>query len=103
MRERLAVAAYKPKSQKDSDNKLPRVVELAVGAKVMVTFNVDTDLDLTNGARGVVHAIVLDEDEAPSICLRYQPKYILVRLDRTRVPRLTDLPERVVPMSVRTY
>jgi hypothetical protein len=31
--------------------------------KVMVTFNVETDLDITNGARGEITEIILDERE----------------------------------------
>ena len=42
----------------------PHRVELAVGMKVMVTDNVETDLDITNGARGEIVGIVLHPDEA---------------------------------------
>jgi hypothetical protein len=42
---------------------LPDVVGLAVGMEVMVTFNVNTDLDIANDSRGQVVSICLDERE----------------------------------------
>ena len=63
-------------------------IELAIGAQVMVTLNILTDLDVANGVRGVIEGIVLDErerimtvKETHSIHLRYPPRYVLVRLD----------------------
>ncbi|KAJ7106320.1 hypothetical protein C8R44DRAFT_987416 [Mycena epipterygia] len=44
---------------------LPNVIEIAVGMKVMVTSNIETDLDLANGARGEIVDIILDPDEPP--------------------------------------
>ncbi|KAJ6546758.1 hypothetical protein DFH09DRAFT_926907 [Mycena vulgaris] len=41
---------------------LPNEVDFGIGMKVMVTSNLETDLDLTNGARVV---IILDPDEPP--------------------------------------
>ncbi len=81
---------------------LPLNVELAVGMKVMVTFNVNTDLDLTNGARGSVHDIIFhaDEDgnwEGMRQVLRHPPACVLVKLDRTKAPRLHGLEEGVIP------
>ena len=73
---------------------LPHRVELAVGMKVMVTDNVETDLDITNGTCGKIVGIVLYPDEAPIdkyqaiVQLRYLPSYILVNLSRTRATQL---------------
>ena len=36
-------------------------IESAIEMKVMVTFNIETDLDIANGARGEIIKIVLDE------------------------------------------
>ena len=53
----------------------------------MVTFNVETDLDITNGARGVIANIILHPDEppidpaAPVVSLQELPTYILVKLN----------------------
>lgn len=85
---------------------LPATCEIAIGAQVMVTFNVETELDIANGSRGVVHGIVLDEREPDSegsvVHLKYPPAYILVKLDRTKAPRLAGLPEGVVPIKPMT-
>jgi hypothetical protein len=42
--------------------------------KVMVTLNVETDLDIANGARGEIIKIVLDEGETTFSALRVLAK-----------------------------
>ena len=61
---------------------LAKETELAIGASVMVTLNIHTDLDVANGVRGVIEGIVLDERERQTesadthtIHLRYPPRY----------------------------
>ncbi|KAJ3930790.1 MAG: hypothetical protein NXY57DRAFT_853411, partial [Lentinula lateritia] len=82
----LALHLGKRKSRKT----LPDVVELAVGMKVLVTRNIETDLDITNGARGEIVVIVLDpreptpEDGTEIVHLQYLPLYVLVQMGRTR-------------------
>ena len=73
--------------------------------KVMVTNNVETDLDITNGARGEIVAISLhpnerlvDETEA-IVHLQYMPAYLLVKLARTRAGQLEGLEEGVIPVE----
>ncbi|KAG1720744.1 hypothetical protein EDB19DRAFT_1577249, partial [Suillus lakei] len=55
--ERFAVTT-KPKrrhgGKRDERAVLPNRVELAIGMHVMVTFNVETDLDIANGSRGEI-------------------------------------------------
>ena len=59
---------------------------MAIGAKVLVTQNIDIDIDVTNGARGEIVDIVLYPDEPPisqdssEVHLQYLPLYILVRM-----------------------
>lgn len=96
--ERLAVRKKKEgKSTQD-------VLELAIGMKCMVTFNVSTNADITNGARGVVHDIVLQsEDDVQRrghgiVKLKRLPAYILVKLDRTRAVALPGFPAGVIPV-----
>ena len=48
-------------------------VMLEIGMKVMVTFNVKTDLDIANGARGEIIKIVLDENES-----NYSPTHPII-------------------------
>ncbi|KAF8592410.1 hypothetical protein K439DRAFT_1400224 [Ramaria rubella] len=73
---------------RQTKNGLPNKVEIALGMKVIVTTNVDTDLDVTNGSRGEIVGIVLDpkEDQSGSsavVTLEYPPAYILVKLPKT--------------------
>ena len=69
-------------------------VELAIGAPVMVTLNIHMELDVANGVRGVIEGIVLDECEhqiGPNehmVQLRYPPRYVLVKLLRTKAAHL---------------
>ncbi|VDC07039.1 unnamed protein product [Peniophora sp. CBMAI 1063] len=103
MRERLAVALRKDEGKNKGEvGGLPSLVEISEDCKVMVTFNVETELDLANGARGTVYKILLHEEEvvAPNarrVRLQYMPRCILIQLDRTRVPPLPGLPPGVVP------
>ena len=84
---------------------LAKDVELAIGAPVMVTLNIHTDLDVANGVRGVIEGIVLDERErqvstkdSRAIHLQYPPRYVLVKLLRTKAPRLQGLEQNVIPI-----
>ena len=59
-------------------------IQIAIGMKVMVE-NVETDLDITNGARGVIVDIILDPNEPPIgndpiVTLKRLPAYILHRI-----------------------
>jgi PIF1-like helicase len=84
---------------------LQNVVELAIGMKVMVTYNINTDLDIANGARGQIVNIVLDESEpefsreAKIVDLKFPPLYVLVQLSRTKVPPLEGLEDGVLPIA----
>ena len=68
---------------------LPWRIEIAKGMKVLVTDNIKTDLDVTNGAQGEIADIILHPDEPPIsdsdpvVYLQYVPAYILVKLSRT--------------------
>ena len=91
--------------ERSKRNGLPLQVELAVGMKVMVTTNVATDLDITNGARGEIVDIVLHPDEppfskhAPVVTLKHLPAFILVKLHRTRASGLDGLDDAVIPIQ----
>ncbi|KAJ7187076.1 hypothetical protein C8R46DRAFT_1274132, partial [Mycena filopes] len=93
--ERHNLAAHLSKKSRRGQNNsmqvkdLPQEIELAIGMKVMVTSNLETDLDLTNGARGEIVDIILHPDEPPVgdepiVHLQNLPAYILVKLSRTR-------------------
>ena len=92
---------------KKSRQELPATVELVIGMKVMVTTNVETDLDITNGARGTIVDIILHPDKSYSeqereVVLKNAPLYLLVRLERTRVTPLKGLDASVIPVELAT-
>ena len=71
-------------NEKKRCHDLPDMIELLVGMKVMVTQNVETDLDITNGARGKIVDIVLHPDEPPGI---YPPQGLKFEMTlRTLLP-----------------
>ena len=87
---------------------MPHEIELAVGMKVMVTNNLETDLrvDVTNGAtRGEIFDIILRPDEPPldgqqsRIELEFLSLCILVKLGKTRARKLEGLDEGVIPIE----
>ncbi|THH11175.1 hypothetical protein EW146_g8134 [Bondarzewia mesenterica] len=77
---------------------------LRYGMKVMVTTNVETDLDVMNGARGEIVDIILHPDEPdlerkPDVELQHMPVCILVNMQRTRATQLEGLPPSVIPIE----
>ena len=103
LEERYALANL-PKNGRKRDKGLPEFIHLAIGMKVMVTNNLQTDLDITNGARGVVVGIILNPDEPPPDegpvnTLKYLPECVLVKLSRTRAAALPGLDEGVIPIQ----
>ena len=78
--------------------------------KVMVTVNVEMDLDLTNGVRGEIVGIVLHPDKPPPgdksvVTLKHLPAYVLIKLGWTRATQMDGLDENVIPveMATRTF
>ena len=104
--EKIAILSRTKRSKTQTDRGgLAKQTELAIGASVMVTLNILTDLDVANGVRGIIEGIVLDEREkifatrnTHTIQLQYPPRYILVKLDRTKAPPLEGLPQNVIPI-----
>lgn len=96
--------------RRDTKNDLPETISILIGAEVMVVENIETDLDIANGARGTIVDIVLNPeepaipDDATVVDLKHQPLYILVKMKRTRTSQLDGLEEGVIPIRpwVRT-
>lgn len=84
-------------SSKKDNNMLPEIVELAIGMRVMVTCNLDTDLDIILPA-----AMDLHYDKCGVIHLPSPPEYILVKLDHTRASTLPGLDTNVIPIEAMT-
>jgi hypothetical protein len=82
--------ALKLKSRKGNAwRELPANIKLVKGMKVLVTNNIETDLDITNGTQREIVDIILHPDEPPVgtdpiVKLKYTPLYILVKLAYTR-------------------
>ena len=103
LEERYALANL-PRNGRKRDKGLPEFIHLAIGMKVMVTNNLQTDLDITNGARGVITNIILSPDEPPLeegsvVTLKNLPECVLVKLSRTRAAALPNLEEGVIPIQ----
>ncbi|KAG1845209.1 hypothetical protein F4604DRAFT_1595699, partial [Suillus subluteus] len=71
---------------------------------VMVTFNVETDLDIANGSRGEIMKVVLDEREttfSPTsaiVKLSYPPAYVLIKMNHTKAVQLDGLEKNMLPL-----
>ncbi|KAI6143860.1 hypothetical protein EDD17DRAFT_1781734 [Pisolithus thermaeus] len=72
------------------NHELPNTIELCVGCSVMVTENVKTDLDITNGTCRMIVDIFLHPNEPPItcinsvVCLKLLPSFVL-RMTRAKV------------------
>ena len=102
--ERYYLALRSKTAKQHARKDLPKKAELAIGMKVMVTNNIETDLDITNGSRGEIVDIILHPDEpplpdGPIVQLQKLPICILVKLTRTRTSRLEGLPDSVIPVE----
>ena len=105
--ERYNVAACAKTEKRRKCKDLPWRIELSKGMKILVTDNVEMDLDVTNGAQGEIVNIILQPDEPPpgdkpTIYLKYVPSYILVKLNRTWASQLDRLDESAIPVEVAT-
>jgi hypothetical protein len=96
--------AIKMKSAKRS-KATANIVEFATGAQVLVTQNLDVDIDVTNGVRGEIVGVVLDPEEeaeleeAAVVKLTRMPKCLLVKMARTRQGKLDGLEDGVIPIK----
>ncbi len=82
---------------------LPGELELFEGMPVMLTNNVCVELQLTNGALGVVSKIPLDKRQSivkhdnlyilPSV-----PSYVIVKFEGIDIPRLPNLEQGEIPV-----
>ena len=74
-----------------------------------MTENIETDLDVTNGACGEIVDIVLHLDEPafsanePIVHLKYLPAYLLVKLQCTHASCLQGLKEAVIPVEIAPF
>jgi len=87
---------------------LPDVIEITIGMKVMVTENIETDLDITNSAHGTIIDIMLSLDEPvvsdlhATIKLQQLLVCILVKLNWTWATQLDGLEGSTIPVEPAT-
>jgi hypothetical protein len=77
-------------------------VELAIGMQVMVTFNVETDLNIVHGSCGEITKVILDDCEpafshtAVIVKLTYPLPYLLIKLNHTKSVQLDGLEKNII-------
>ncbi|KAK7683381.1 hypothetical protein QCA50_013643 [Cerrena zonata] len=104
MTERLAIASLDSNARR---NVPPEEIRIAKGMKIMVTLNIETEMDVANGTRGEIVDILLASDKPPltpgmrTVRLRKPPAYVLVKLPHTRMRQLPGLPPNVIPIEPR--
>jgi hypothetical protein len=105
LRERYTLAAKAQTSgrRKRKDWAETEAIELARRMKLMVTTNLETDLDMTGGAWGAIVDIILHPDEPPIgkepiVQLKHLPAYIL-KLSCTQARRMNGLEERALQVK----
>lgn len=77
--------------------RLRTTITVAVGARVMLTYNVSTSDGLVNGAKGTVKGFI-PEPQIGDFDENYQPKFILVKFDNPDVgPQTRQLYRRHIP------
>jgi PIF1-like helicase len=108
LKQRIHLAEHiRDKTKRNVKSNVPEEVELAIGMEVIITHNLATDLDITNGARGRITQILLAESEPvignePVVHLVNMPLCIMVKFHRTRTSKLEGLEERVIPVEPMT-
>jgi hypothetical protein len=88
-----------------STGRLPEHIKIAIGMKVLVTWNLATEADLTNGALGEIVDIILDIQEEGGAenggkLLKYPPAMILFKAYHHtfwEIPRHTRRPHTHLP------
>ena len=77
---------------------------ITIGMEVMVTFNIDTDIDVANASRGCITDIIFDECESkvpstePVVELEDLPAFILVKMKHTKAATLDGLEPGILPL-----
>jgi hypothetical protein len=90
---------------KEDSRGLLDVVQLVVGMKVMVTYNIETKLAVTNGAKGIIQWIIADEEATSERAgdnvqtLSCPPVCVLVHLERVNLKPLSNLNPGVMPIT----
>ena len=86
------------KATEDEADNLSAEIHLCIGARVMVTSNLWTEMGLVNGSMGTVHDLSWNVGQDPSS----MPSVILVRIDEYKGPDFPGCPAGVIPLFPAT-
>jgi len=81
-------------------------VTISVGMNVMVTYNIQTELDIANRSQGEITDIVIDKEDTSFgkkesiITVNQPPAYVLVKLDSMKSPSFLGLEKGVIPITL---
>jgi hypothetical protein len=102
--EHYSLANHTKNTKRRHKKDLPEMIHLVLGMKVMVTNNLQTNLDITNGAHGIITNILLSHYEPPleetsTVTLKFMPECVLVKLDHTHAAALLHLGKGIIPIQ----